>query len=176
MVVDMESTIYTLKEVSRRISASLRDKDLRFVDRQIKHWTSNDLLKTAGEKHTGTGRSRLYTKEEIIVAAYLHRLTSHGVTIGNLKRFRKNYDSWMKSPQYRDTLLGKTNKHGQGGRIIYYAPEDLQNSMSGFAIETPGPLSDDVFEINDSKTGKVHRFESAAIIDCKSIVARLYHP
>jgi hypothetical protein len=148
---------------------------LDFLDRQIKHWTSNDLLRTVGSKHTGTGRSRSYSEEEIFSAAYLHELSKYGVTIGNLKRFRKNYDGWMKDSEYKDKLLGGTDKLGRHGYVVYYGISDNPNSSAGFAFISAKSLSDDdLWTIDhDGSTVESYNFQSALVINCRDLVARV---
>ena len=148
---------------------------MKFIDRQIKHWTSNDLLRPVGDKHTGMGRSRQYPKEEIIVAAYLHELSKYGVTIGNLKGFRKFYDRCLKNPDSFNALMGKTDKHGYGGYIVYCGLSDQPNKSAGYQIISAGRISgEDIFTIPDGD--KNFHVKSGLIINCADVVARLNLP
>ncbi len=177
MFLPMTNATYSHGELVPRLSASQRDADMKFVSRQIKHWTSNDLLRPVGDKHTGMGRSRQYPEQEIIVAAYLHELSKYGVTIGNLKAFRKFFDTAMKTPDSANALMGKTDKHGYGGYIIYYGLSDQPNKGSGYQIVPIGRISgDDVFTLHDSKANKDFNFKSGLVINCADVVARLNLP
>jgi len=173
----MNTESYTLSQLSRRLCKTQRDDDLRLIERMVKHWTSHDILRTVGEKHTGTGRSRLYTQEEIIVAAYLYELSRYGVTIGDLKVFRKYYDSRMKTSADREALLGgtdkKTKKHGY---ILFNGVPDKYN-VSGFRLIKADQLFDpDLWELDNSDKGRVHEYESVMVINCRALVTRLDLP
>ncbi|MBT3491328.1 MAG: hypothetical protein HN461_03525 [Rhodospirillaceae bacterium] len=60
----MEQT-YTLKDVAAILSPTGEQEAFDRASRQVRHWTINGLLETAGEKFVGTGRSRRYGKDEI---------------------------------------------------------------------------------------------------------------
>jgi hypothetical protein len=164
----MTDTTFTLKEISYRLSKTLKEDDLRFIDRQIKHWTNNDLLRPLGEKHTGTGRSRVYIWHEVVAAAYLHELSAFGVTVGELKKFRKKFDAWMKSANNQIALLGEVNEDlGCFSYLAYYGP------ARGFdlILATPTELSS-MWEIQGSN-GKTYNFQSALVINCNKLNERI---
>ncbi|NCC04126.1 MAG: hypothetical protein EOM37_08815 [Proteobacteria bacterium] len=172
----MTNVTYSHGELVPRLSASQRDADMKFVSRQIKHWTSNDLLRPVGDKHTGMGRSRQYPEQEIIVAAYLHELSKYGVTIGNLKGFRKFFDNCMKNPDSANALMGKTNKQGYGGYIVYLGLSDKPNKAAGYKIIPIGTVSGDDIFLTDVNTDKDMKHLSGLIINCADVVARLNLP
>src|SRR4051794_37184763 len=66
---------YTLKEVAAVLCASGDPAEVERIARQVRHWTVADLLHPTGKKHTGTGRSRRYTADEIRKASILLELS-----------------------------------------------------------------------------------------------------
>lgn len=170
----MNTETYTLRQVSSRLSKTKREADLRLIDRFIRHLTNNDLLRIVGGKHTGTGRSRQYTSEEVIAAAYLYELSRYGVTIGDLKVFRKDYDTRMKVAADKKALLGGTDEKTQKqGYIIYHGVPDKHN-VSGFYLRITDQLFDpELWELHNSDKNKLYEFESALVINCRALVARL---
>jgi hypothetical protein len=175
MIYLMNEETYTLKEVSRKLSLSLRDKDLHLIDRQIKHWTSNDLLKTVGDKHTGTGRSRVYAKEEIYVAGYLQELTKYGLTIGVLSNFRKKYNQWLKDKRLCDLLHGKGDKIGRSGHIVCQAFSGRGGGGYAFNVKSAEELShlEVVGYIENETEGIDLVCRSALIINCGDIIRHI---
>jgi hypothetical protein len=87
----MERT-YTLKEVAALLSPSGEREDFERAARQVRHWTVNGLLNTAGEKFVGTGRSRQYAADEIRFAAWLMELAKYGINISLMEAVRELYD------------------------------------------------------------------------------------
>jgi len=160
----MKEETYTLREISCRLSKKLREDELRFIDRQIKHWTSNDLLRPVGDKHTGTGRSRSYKMNEVIAAAYLHEFSKYGVTIGHLKEFRRCFDFWMKDVALSDCLLGKK---GDTGCVVYHASH---NNPVFYAIQgNPNHID---FTSHGEEVNE--HFSSGLVVNCHDLISPLY--
>jgi hypothetical protein len=57
---------------------------IELTTRRLRHWTMSGLLPTAGDLHTGPGRSRTYDREIVYVAAVLDVLADLGLGIGPL--------------------------------------------------------------------------------------------
>ena len=70
----MNVRTYTLKEAVFALNRSGTVEEASRLTRHLRHWTSMDLLKTEGKKHTGTGRSREYSADTIRRAAVLVEL------------------------------------------------------------------------------------------------------
>ena len=70
----MNVRTYTLKEAVFALNRSGSAEEASRLTRHIRHWTSMDLLKPEGAKHTGTGRSREYSADTIRRAAVLVEL------------------------------------------------------------------------------------------------------
>lgn len=77
----MNQPTYTLKEVAVLLSAEGDLESVEKLSRQIRHWTSLDLLSPIGKKHTGTGVSRRYDLHEVHKAAILTELSRYRVPI-----------------------------------------------------------------------------------------------
>jgi hypothetical protein len=55
--------------------------------RQLRYFTSEGLLETVGEIHTGSGRKRQYSQESLVKAVVLSRLYQSGATVGLMKGY-----------------------------------------------------------------------------------------
>jgi len=77
----MEPRTYTLKEAVYALNRSGSSEEAARLTRHIRHWTTMDLLKPEGKKHTGTGRSREYSADTIYRAAVLVELARYRVPI-----------------------------------------------------------------------------------------------
>jgi len=168
----IKSKPYSVKEVAMRLSSSHRDEDIAFLMRQIKHWTNNDLLHTVGTKHIGTGRSREYSKEELIAAAYLQELAKYGLTIASLMAFRNFYNKRMKEEESKKALLGGTDGKGNGGHICFYGLGDRPDKSQGFVMHPCGEFNEYHFWSLDTGN-KDMEFQSVLAINCLNTVKRL---
>jgi hypothetical protein len=106
----------------------------------------------------------------------LHELSKYGVTIGNLKGFRKFFDTAMKTPDSANALMGKTNKHGYGGYIVYLGLSDKPNKAAGYKIIPVGEVSGNDIFLTDVNAAKDMRHLSGLVINCADVVARLNLP
>ena len=70
----MEPKTYSLKEVAYALNRSGTVEENDRLVRSIRHWTAENLLVPIGSKHTGTGRSRLYSAHSVRLAALLVEL------------------------------------------------------------------------------------------------------
>ena len=85
---------YALKEVASILCTGGDEQDFERAARQVRHWTNNDLLKTASEKYVGTGRSRLYVANEIRLAAWYSELARYGIQVWLLEAVRERFDHY----------------------------------------------------------------------------------
>ena len=171
----MTNDTYTLREISPRLSAGQREDQMKFIERQIKHWVSSDLLRPIGDKHTGMGRSRYYTKDEVIIAAYLHELTKYGVTIGQLKEFRETYDKLIKDPKNKAILYGEEPKSGPPTHYLVYNVQSSPKNVGIIRTYTGGYEQNlaDTFIVPLGKNGEDTLLSSGLIICCYALISRL---
>lgn len=80
-VYDMSAASYTLKDIALLLSPAGDAETVEKLARQIRHWTSLDLLQPLGKKHTGTGVSRRYDHYELLKAAILSELSRYRVPV-----------------------------------------------------------------------------------------------
>jgi hypothetical protein len=69
--------LLTVREIARRIRRD--DEDLDVVINRLRNWTKEGLLAFSGNKHPGTGKSRLYPEYAVIDAVVLSALTATGI-------------------------------------------------------------------------------------------------
>lgn len=67
----------TVREIARRIRRD--EEDLQVVINRLRNWTKEGLLEFLGDKHPGTGKSRLYPEYAVIDALVLSALTATGI-------------------------------------------------------------------------------------------------
>lgn len=80
------SVLWTVKDLAERVSFDQSEEGISRTIRQLRHWTENDVLRTAGEKRSGKGIPRLYHPEPALqVSAILIELARYGVTVDALK-------------------------------------------------------------------------------------------
>jgi hypothetical protein len=67
----------TVRDIAKRIRRD--DEDLEVVVNRLRNWTKEGLLQFSGDKHPGTGKTRLYPKSAVIDALVLNALTAIGI-------------------------------------------------------------------------------------------------
>jgi hypothetical protein len=67
----------TVRDVAKRIRRD--DEDLEVVVNRLRNWTKEGLLQFLGDKHPGTGKTRLYPEYAVIDALVLSALTAIGI-------------------------------------------------------------------------------------------------
>ena len=90
---------FTLKEMASLLVEAGAPDGVSKIMRRIRHWTNEDVLKTIGQKHTGTGISRRYSHHELEKTAVLIEAARYGLSINLLW----NFSEWM------DNLAEGTN-------------------------------------------------------------------
>lgn len=81
-----DSELWTVKDLAELVSFDPSDEGISRTIRQLRHWTENDVLRTAGEKKSGKGIPRLYHPEPALqISAILIELARYGVTVDALK-------------------------------------------------------------------------------------------
>jgi DNA-binding transcriptional MerR regulator len=63
----------TVNDIAEKIRRP--GEDLRVAGDRIRNWTREGLLSTVGDKHPGTGRSRLYSPKALVEAGLVQVLT-----------------------------------------------------------------------------------------------------
>src|ERR1700731_1319076 len=67
----------TVRAIAKRIRRD--DEDLEGVVSRLQNWTKEGLLEFSGDKHPGTGKTRLYPEYAVIDALVLSALTAIGI-------------------------------------------------------------------------------------------------
>lgn len=80
----------TLKDIAQAVAFDKSEHGISRTMRQIRHWTTNDILRPYGGKETGTGIARIYVEAPTIdIAAILLEMSRYGVTVDILKPISK---------------------------------------------------------------------------------------
>jgi hypothetical protein len=73
--------------------------------RQLRYFTSEGLLETIGEIHTGSGRKRHYSQDTLIKAVVLSRLFQSGATVGLMKAYMNALEEFVQRRYKTKSLL-----------------------------------------------------------------------
>jgi hypothetical protein len=113
MLGDVMSDLMTLKAFVRRLEPLSRESPAT-LKRQIRIWTEVEALPIANVMHIGSGKTRLYTEEGLLLASVAIELAAAGMSVGTIKatlRMMLDYTRG-KAPQldwalgdYRDVRL-----------------------------------------------------------------------
>jgi hypothetical protein len=103
----MEEPTYTLADVARIVCPSGAKVEIDRANRQIKHWTTLDLLVPTGVKHTGTGVSRKYSAHEVRKAAILLELNHYHLPVTAIGDFDTAMANYMDSPDWQAAVRGE---------------------------------------------------------------------
>jgi hypothetical protein len=84
-------------EITRRLNAALqaqyrRPPDEAALGRSVQYWANQGLLRSIGGLHTGKGRERLFSREEILRAAILHQLSKFNTSAGTMQLMMEEVD------------------------------------------------------------------------------------
>src|SRR5215208_2376550 len=74
----------TLRELTRCLSSVSGEKPAT-LNRQLRNWTDLGVLGLVGTVNTGTGRSRLYSRQSACVAALAVELARWGIPVGIMR-------------------------------------------------------------------------------------------
>ncbi|MCB9973321.1 MAG: hypothetical protein H6854_02025 [Rhodospirillales bacterium] len=78
---DNQKKTYTNKQVAAIIARGNDPQEIERLARQVRYWTTEDILSPIGGKHSGTGRHREYGIQEVYKAALTYELMRHGVSV-----------------------------------------------------------------------------------------------
>lgn len=109
----MTEQFYNVKRVAQIITGSTDEAAVDQAIRKIRHWTNSDVLSPIGDKHTGTGVSRLYDENAVYIAALLLETTRYGVTVDMVDTF----EDWVKACWEEDNLWEEA-KHGNSELVF----------------------------------------------------------
>ena len=143
--------LLTVKDIAERIAFDRSEEGVLRTMRQIRHWTQNDLLRTASEKHTGKGVPRLYEKEPTIeIAAILLELSRYGATVDVLKHVAEELWNTDEAMMYLGSALTHINSYLQltwksdpvtgrfvGAEVSMFDDMDFFNAKADAGISTP---------------------------------------
>ena len=80
--------IISTAEMAKALS-SLGLGEVAFVHRQVRHWTTQGLIPTVGEVNPGTGNSRIYDWDGLLLAAIFCRLSRLSVNVRTMRMASK---------------------------------------------------------------------------------------
>ncbi len=108
----LDSRTYTVKDVASLIRQPY-ETDVERLIRQVRHWTTCDLLTTIGAKKPGTGRSRLYDAHQVRKAAVLAELAQYTIDVGKLETFGEWADMLPQHNGWKAAVEGKRDAYLQ---------------------------------------------------------------
>jgi hypothetical protein len=149
------------------LSSPLGDaRELQRIMRQLRHWTQSDVLRPIGGLYIGTGRSREYAIETVLVAAILSELSNLGMTIGTLKSaadvlYDHVFSGDARYPDYWQKELG-------GKHLFLRLTFDRHLGYADPLVAVSGVLPQSWFALNEKPVGF-----SSVVIDLRLIFESL---
>lgn len=104
----MDRNLYSVKEVAALIARGPADQSSKLI-RQIRHWTTSDLLAPVGGKETGTGVSRMYDANGVRCAAILQEISRYGIPLDRLGALREWVGTLYDSDDWETAISGKND-------------------------------------------------------------------
>jgi hypothetical protein len=158
-----DSPELSTRDLAARLSGKSSGRDFASALRQVQHWTELDHLETLGSKNTGTGRSRLYGRNELFKAIILRELVRIGVQVAELESFgdflngaiRLNVKVWQQV----------TQGTGEAFLQAYFGPD---GAMS-WTIEGEQPSLKLLVRPQTGKTAMSKEFTSTVVLNLKRL-------
>lgn len=158
-----DSPELTTRDLAEQLAGKSSGKDFASALRQVQHWTELDHLGTLGAKNTGTGRSRLYGKNELFKAIILRELVRIGVRVAELEGFgdflngaiRLNAKVWQQV----------TEGTGEAFLLAYFGPD----GATGWTIEGEQPSLKLLVKPQSGKTAMSKGFTSTVVLNLKRL-------
>lgn len=90
----MSEATYTVRQLAEIISGSPDEKVIEKAVRQIRYWTTENIIKPIGKKHSGSGVHRLYTENEMYKAALVLEMVRHGISATKIMHLEELLESF----------------------------------------------------------------------------------
>jgi len=167
--------LLTVKDIAREISFDRSDDGIARTMRQIRHWTQNDLLRTASVKNTGKGVPRLYEPEPTIqIAAILLELSRYGVTVEILKPVAEELWDADEAMMYIDSALTHLNSYLQ----VSWTADPLTGAFTGAEVHMFDEMDLDNVDTSldeQPKFNPIHTEPSSSIlVNMSNVMTRIY--
>jgi len=88
----MSEDTFTLRAVVKALREAFNLPEDPSHLRTVRYWVSEGLLRPTGAVHTGKGKSRIFTRDEILRAAILFECARWNVTVGTMKRLLRKIE------------------------------------------------------------------------------------
>jgi len=93
----------TLKALAVRVAAKFDEESVK-VSRLLQTWINANIVKPEGPVHSGPGRYRTFTNEELDKAALIFELHRHGYPLNRLHTIRQLIDYSLEKASYKGIL------------------------------------------------------------------------
>jgi hypothetical protein len=161
----VEPATYTLNQLVSRLSVGGGKEEAARLARQLRHWTSSDLISPLGEKHTGTGVSRRYTADEVRKAAILVELSRYRIPAPVLEEsFSEAAENWVKERGWRDAISGARP-------ILLFMSQS--EDLIAYQLVARGAIATMLDPVHDPKRDPMFEIFSAVVINLTRLFARL---
>lgn len=165
----MNRSTYTVRDIAEIISGSKEPDVIARVSRQIRYWTTEDILKPLGGKRTGSGRHRKYDANEVRKAALMDELARYGISAVRFDPFGEFLDDFMDSSQWEDAVLGKDD-------VFFIHAEECGIGGGNMGRIERRDLSFLIKLLTSREKQKIHdynNFPSALVINLTKLFAKL---
>jgi hypothetical protein len=129
----------TLKELTQRLAA-VSGESTDTLNRQLRSWTEGGALPLVGDLFIGTGKSRLYEDDAVLLAAVAVELARWGIPIGKIRTVLMYIWSMFILPNHLGSHEMKEIKNGRSDLVMLIFPFVEQKGVNVALIER-GKLS-----------------------------------
>ena len=103
----MSEKTYTVRQLAITITGSQDEKVIEKAVRQIRYWTTENILKPLGKKHSGSGVHRLYNQNEMYKAALIGEMVRHGISVTLISDLEELFDGLYEDHVWRLAIEGE---------------------------------------------------------------------
>lgn len=169
----MSEHLYTLQEMAETLTLAFPEESNAGCTRKVRHWTLLDLLEPH-EKHTGSGKSRLYAIHELHKAALLMELARWKVPMPIITdHFHLLLADYGESEAWQQAVDQSAN---------VFLSLTWSKFLANVAMQADAPnltalsLPEDPSMLNDKSSpelGSLHELSSAMVINVTKVFYRL---
>jgi hypothetical protein len=106
------------------------------IERRVRYWTTNGVLRTIGELHTGRGRSRQFDVEEVYVAALLVELADKRLSLEALKAVAEIIRWDIAQGGENAALWEQAKRWDRDGRTVWLAVSEILDEAAERPVST----------------------------------------
>tara|TARA_B100000780_G_scaffold262761_1_gene216161 strand:- start:1693 stop:2217 length:525 start_codon:yes stop_codon:yes gene_type:complete len=129
----MSEVTYTVRQLATTITGSQDEKVIEKAVRQIRYWTTENILKPLGKKHGGSGVHRLYSENEMYKAVLIAEMVRHGISVTQIAELEDIIEDFYDDEIWELAINGE--------RVVYFVQAQAfandQDYISTLTLRNP---------------------------------------